>query len=210
MLAESCEALRLLGETAWFRGDVDSAEQWLTEALELAQRGGVSEGIILSKCQLSYIACARGDLKRAERLCEESLAGLQEHEDYISGVLQLALARVSLFRGDPTQALEQFQHSLQYLRMWFSWGDTISALESLSWALAALERYDGTAQLLGFLTTERERRGMVLPPVDRPHHERALFSAQETLGEGAFSTAWEGGAALTLKQAVELALAISP
>ena len=112
-------------------------------------------------------------------------------------------------RGDPTQALKQFQQCLQHARLSFGWADTIRALESLSWVLAALERYDGTAQLLGFLSAERERRRMVLPPVDRPHHDRALDAAREALSEEAFSTAWESGAALTLEQAVELAMAMS-
>ena len=103
--------------------------------------------------------------------------------------------------------MERFKECLQDLRPNLSWADTIRALEGLSWALSALERYDETARLLAFLAAERERIGMILPPVDRPHHERALSVAREGLGDEAYSGAWESGVVLTLEEALDLAQA---
>ena len=206
ILVDRCTVTRLLGETAWFRGDVDVAERRLTEALGLARQTLFPGEAALTKRWLSYIACAARDFDRAEALCKESLASLQEHDLFERGVLGMALACIALFRGEPTQAVERFKECLQDLRPNLSWGDTIRALEGVSWALAALDRYYETARLLGFLNAERERIGFVLPPVDRPHHENALNAACEGLGEQAFSTAWESGAALTLEEAVDLAL----
>jgi predicted ATPase/DNA-binding SARP family transcriptional activator len=200
-------ATRLLGEVAWFRDDADAAERWLAEALDLAQRDRVLEGIILCKRRLSYIACARRDFERAERLCEDSLVSLPQHDRFHSGLLKLALARVALFRSDPMQLVEQFQECLEDLRPTGGWDDTICALEDLSWALAALERYEEAARLLGFLAADRERTGLVLPPVDRPHHKHALSLSRDGLSEEAFEAAWELGAALTLEEAVDFALA---
>jgi len=105
------------------------------------------------------------------------------------------------------QLVEQFQECLEDLRPTGGWDDTICALEDLSWALAALERYEGAAQLLGFLAADRERTGLVMPPVDQQHHERALNLARERLGEEAFAAAWEAGGALSLEEAVDFALA---
>jgi hypothetical protein len=52
--------------------------------------------------------------------------------------------------------------------------------------------------------------GVVLPPVDQPHRDRALETAQDALGEAGFAAAWAEGEALALEQAVERALAEMP
>jgi hypothetical protein len=49
--------------------------------------------------------------------------------------------------------------------------------------------------------------GNVLPPVDRPHHERALEIVQDGLGEAGLTAAWAEGEALSLQAAVKGVLA---
>ena len=205
-LTMKAPAMRLLGETAWLRGNVDMAERRLTETLGQARRALLPGEAALAQRWLSYIACAAGEYDRAEALCEEILAGLREHDHFERGVAKLALACVARFRGDATLAVKRFQECLQDLLRTISWGDAIRALEGLSWAQVDLDRYEETAQLLGFLAAERDRTGMILPPVDQPHHERALNAAREGLGDEAFTSAWESGGALTLEEAVDFAL----
>ena len=160
---------------------------------------------------LSFSACATGDFDRAERLCEESLETMPD--DAVDGraMVTLSLARVAFFRGDATRSVGLFRECLQVLRNAFRYfHELLRGIEYLSWALADLERHGETAQLLGFLSAERERTGMILPPVDQPHHERALNLARDGMGEEVFSAAWKSGAALTLEEAVDFALAIPP
>ena len=76
--------------------------------------------------------------------------------------------------------------------------DTVETLEFLSWALAADAQVGGAARLLALAGREREEMGVVLPPVDRPHHERAAETAQDALGEAGFAAAWAEGEALAL------------
>ena len=207
MLGERCEATRLLGETAWFRGDVDTAERRLTEALGLARERGDRFQEALAHRWLSYVACAAGDFDRAEDLAKQSLEAFRDDETYGRGVATLALARVALFRGNPVRAVELFRQGLRCLpHNAGMWADEIRAVEGLSWALADAAAYQETARLLGFLGTERARGVFALPPVDRPHHQRALSITRAGLAEEAFSTAWDAGAALTVEQAVDLAL----
>jgi hypothetical protein len=59
--------------------------------------------------------------------------------------------------------------------------------------MAAVKRYANAAQFPAFLATERGRSGTIIPPADRPHHERALRLAREGLGEEAFAAAWKSG-----------------
>ena len=205
-----CHATQMLGETAWYRGDVDQAERQWNELLKLARQVLLTGFEYMARRWLSYTACAAGDFDRAEGLCEQILAGTAEGDRFLRGVATLALARVAFFRGDSSRSVERFGNCFRLLRNSQDWIDKVRAIEGLSWALAASERYLETARFQGFLTEDRERRGMILPPVDRPHHERALNAARDGLGEEAFSAAWEAGAALTLEEAVDLALAISP
>jgi hypothetical protein len=140
-------------------------------------------------------------------LCLKSLEGSVDDDVFRHTVATLALARVAFFRGDTTRATKLFQACLCDLQLVRDWVDTVRALEGLAWAFAALESFEKTARLLGFLAAERERSGMILPPVDQAHHDRALKSAREALGQKAFSAAWAAGEALTLEEAVAEALA---
>ena len=208
MLAECCDATRLLGETAWFRGDVDTAKRRLTEAIALAKERGYRFWEALAQSWLSYVICAAGDYDRAEELAEQSLEALGDYGDFWRGVATLALARVALFSGNPARAVELFRQGLRHLPHNFGTKlDETRGIEGLAWALAQAAGYQETAQLLGFLGTERARGVFALPPVDQPHHDRALKLARDGLGDEAFAAAWEAGAALTLEEAVELALA---
>jgi hypothetical protein len=201
----------LLAEAAWFRGDVAEAERRWNEALEMSCRDDVTLGIVFAKRWLSFSACAKGHFDRAERLCEESLERMPDDAVDERALVTLSLARVELFRGDATQSVGLFRECLQVLRdVPDYWHELLRGMEYLSWALTALKRSRETAQLLGFLSAERDRTGMILPPVDRSHHEQALNSAREGLGDEEFSEVWEAGAALTLEEAVDFVLAISP
>jgi len=52
----------------------------------------------------------------------------------------------------------------------------------------------------------RQSIGAPLPPNELEHYDRQAGQARSTLGESAFSTAWEEGRAMTWEQAVDYAL----
>ena len=49
--------------------------------------------------------------------------------------------------------------------------------------------------------------GIVLPPVDRPRHQRALQAAKGALGEEGFAAAWTEGRTRDLETTVQELLA---
>jgi len=213
LLARRCGSMmwlvsvvRLTGEMAWCRGDVDTAERRLTEALDLARRHAGPTAVGIVRCWMAYAACASGEFDRAEALCEVSLQGFLDGDVYGTGFVALTLARVAFFRGAPRRAVELFKASLHDLQLARDWLDIVRALEGLAWALVAVGNYERAAVLLAFLDAHRQRSGLVLPPVDQPHHERARAEALGGLAEEAVAAAWAAGVALTLDEAVELAL----
>ena len=53
---------------------------------------------------------------------------------------------------------------------------------------------------------ERDEMGVVLYPVDRPHHEKAMETVRRALSEKAFAAAWAEGEVLSLDEVVARAL----
>jgi ATP/maltotriose-dependent transcriptional regulator MalT len=199
------DATVALGELDWRRGDLDTASQRWQEALALARESGKSDYVPNVQCWLVYAACAQGDYDRADELGRASLEGYVEHQVLERGKARLALARVALFRGEPARAVELYRASLTGLWPADRVG-TVNALEGLSWALAADGQYREATQLLAIAARERDDIGMVLPPVERPHHEQAMAAVRDTLDEAAFAIAWAEGEALDLEEALALAL----
>ena len=80
-------------------------------------------------------------------------------------------------------------------------------LEGLGWVACAHGHYEHSARLLGAAEALRETFGLRRPPPDQVEHERRVASAKVALGETVFGALWAEGRAMTLKQAVEYALA---
>jgi hypothetical protein len=75
----------------------------------------------------------------------------------------------------------------------------VERIESLAWALAADGQDREAARLLALAGREREKMGMVLPPVDRAHHDRAVGDASAALDREGFTAAWTEGQAQDLE-----------
>ena len=87
-----------------------------------------------------------------------------------------------------------YRAALERLRPGESRPDICEVMEFLGWALAADGQYQEAARLLAFAERERADMGMVLPPIDLPHHERALEAVRAALGDQGLAAAWAGGA----------------
>ena len=78
---------------------------------------------------------------------------------------------------------------------------------STSPAFAALEIPDLAARLWGYAEQLREEIGSPLPSNERPRYERQVSAARAAMGnDAAFDHAWQEGRAMTLEQAMEIAL----
>ena len=196
------DATMALGRLAWRRSDLDTAWQRWQEAL--AREHSKSGYVLCVQRWLVYVACAWGDYDRAEELGTPSLEGYAEHQGFERGEATMALARVALFRGEPSRAVELYRASLTGLWPAASL-DTVRALEGLGWALAEDGQHDQATRLLAAVARQRERSGARLPPIDRPRQARVVAALRAALGEAAYAAAWAEGEALTLGEAVDSA-----
>jgi len=108
---------------------------------------------------------------------------------------------------DAARAVGHYRAALARLRAGESRPDICEAIEFLAWALATDGQHTDAARLLAFAKQERADMGIVMPPIDRPHHDRALQTVRAALGEQGFAAAWAEGRArdpeATLAQLVE-------
>ncbi|MEI5102049.1 BTAD domain-containing putative transcriptional regulator [Streptomyces sp. PmtG] len=87
------------------RGDADTAERLLLPWLDFNRRFGIASGTALILAQLGYVAEARGDAPRAERLHREGLAAARATGDNRSFALALeGLAGARSLADDPAGA----------------------------------------------------------------------------------------------------------
>jgi len=101
-----------------------------------------------------------------------------------------------------------------YLAQGLALSQTLGDQASSAWCLAGLgsaaaldEEPERAAQLWGAAERRRQMIGCCPAPAARATYERALAAARGQVGDDATAAAWEAGGALTLKQAIDEALA---
>jgi tetratricopeptide (TPR) repeat protein len=203
--------LNNLGGIARAHSDQKSALALYEESLTLRREVGDRRGIADSLGDLGIIAKERGDYESARALFEESLTIRREVGDRPGiGVMLLELGIVAQQRGDFGSSRELHEQSLAILRkigLPFFIGHSLQAFAALWLSKGEAAR---AARLWSAVEVMRVQSGSPLSPNDRIRHDVQLADARAALGEEAFASAWQEGRALTMEQAIELALDIAP
>jgi hypothetical protein len=149
-----------------------------------------------------------GDYGTACALAQESLETARQLGDrraIANSLNNLGLAREALCDQGSARALLQ-----ESLAIFCDLGDRRGAAEGLE-AIARLDEAAGTALsavcLWGAAARMREDIGVPLPPGEATRYQRHLNAARSTLNGGsAFDEAWAEGRAMTMEEAIALAL----
>ncbi len=206
------QTLNNLGATLSFVGERERARALLEESLALKRAHGDRRGVAMGLDNLGDLAATLGDAAAARRLFEESLEIRRELDDRagIARVL-LGLADLAHAQGDPATSLRLLAENLSITR---DLGDQLAishALEGLAGVARSFGDVDREVRLRGHAQRLRETMDYSIPPAMQPRHQRTLETARAALGdEVAFDRAWQAGRAMTLEQAVELALQALP
>jgi non-specific serine/threonine protein kinase len=113
-------------------------------------------------------------------------------------------------QGDYERAAVLFEEGLLLSRDIGARHILAEALEGLTWVAAARGQWRRAARLGAAAQAERDVLGQPVPSTDREHHDRAVQATRATLGEGTFAEGWAGGLAMTLDEAITLALGAGP
>jgi tetratricopeptide (TPR) repeat protein len=156
---------------------------------------------------LGEVALREGDYARATRLLEESLQlRRQLGNKWGVGVSLGTLGWIAIHEGDWKRAVARLGESLEIRQEIGDKGGSAWCLERLAEVALAQQRAEKAVRIFGAAAALRESLGSVIDPVDRSEYEDRLASLRAELGEEQFASAWEGGRALPLEQAVGYAL----
>ncbi len=198
-------ALNNLGLCLLTVGDYVDGETRLQEGVKLAEDVGDESALLQAYGSLVWAAVTRGDWEdarsRSERVIE--LAS-DTGSEYVLAVSRCNLGWALVHLGDES-AEGQFLLSLEHFP---SYGprETAECLSGLA-AVAAGERPDHAALLLGLADAIEGEEGVVPEPFVREVNEKTAASLRATLGEGEFERLRAEGAALDREHTIEQLLA---
>ncbi len=184
----------------------EKAERYLDESLELAR--GLKDHLLLTFIWMTKGELARyqGDYANAQAWAQEAYAAATQaqHVQHIALALN-NLGLVATRQGNFARAIQLHQESLDMYRTGGEIRFVPECLEGLAAALDAAGDSYKAARLLGASDALRESIALPIPPIDRADYERVLASVRANLPSD-FSSAWAAGRAMTMEQAMELAI----
>jgi predicted ATPase/DNA-binding SARP family transcriptional activator/class 3 adenylate cyclase len=201
------DSLNNMGNVAKDQGDYSTARSLYEESLaikkELGNKGGISHGLY----NLGDVALCQGDERAAEALYDESLALARELKDAwgIAAALN-SLGDVARRHGEYDRARGLHTESLVIQRALGDKSGMAGNLEGLGGVARAQEQPARGAQLLGAAEAVREAIGAPLAGQARREWEQEVAEVRAALGEAALAAAWAAGRAMSLEDAVALAL----
>jgi len=198
-----------MGIVAILRDDPATAEQRYSEAIEAYRAAGELRGLFAALSNLGSLHTQRGDYAGAAELAREGLEVSRQLGDTsgVAGALS-ELAWATFYAGDPEAARASFRESLELGRDLDDRLRIADDLDGLARAAASTGQPLVGARLWGAAARLIEELGNTpLTRDQRARYEQALADARDAAGSEAFEAAWAAGRALTLRAAIDEALA---
>jgi predicted ATPase/class 3 adenylate cyclase len=202
-------ALGNLGRAANELGDYDTAKSRHEESLAIKRELGNRAGIANTLHSLANVAHAQGELATAKALHLESIEVARElgHRPGLSTYLT-NLASVVSDQGEFVAAREIYAEGLAILIELGDRRNIAVALEGLAVITATIEGPSHAARIFGAAQRLREDIGSALTQLYKARYDARVAAARAAMRDDAlFDRAWQEGRALTLEQAIALALA---
>jgi predicted ATPase/DNA-binding SARP family transcriptional activator len=201
----------LLGQAAIELGERDRALAYADESLRLARELGHVRGLIVSLRELGVLTAADGDHRRANELLDESEQLAREHgDDSALAAILLDRSRLALAAPDTESAATLASGAVELYRRYGTTAGVAEGIHILALAAEADGRPDRAARLLGAAEALRETVGTPPSAVNAGGLEDVVRRASSVLGDAAFASAHAEGRALSVDEAVALAVTDGP
>lgn len=190
------------------QGDVARAERYSAEAQQLLQSGQVPIFIApISNHMLAMEARLRGDFASATRYFQQgAILAQQARNPLVAASVASELAHLARLTGDIQAAKDAYRQSVL---KWQDLGIRASVahdLECFAYIARAESQSERAAQLLGAAEALREKIGISMRDEERDEYTREIAAVHDQLDDDRFMQVWAAGRALTMEQAIELAL----
>ncbi len=204
-------ALNSLGMVAYHEEDYDAAAEHYEGSLAICTELDDKHGISVALNNLGSINHSLGNYDRATALYEQSLDLERELGDQqgIAAALN-NLAEVALDNEDYARAARLYNESLAFCRELGDRQGIAVCLEGLAGVVGGQGQIARAARLFGAAAALRQEIGSLLQPAYLPKYEQQIDALRSKLDETQWSSAWTGGQAMTLEQAIAYALEAGP
>jgi tetratricopeptide (TPR) repeat protein len=200
-------ALSNLARSAESEGDLRTARSLQEESLPFFQEAGDLGGFALTLNLLGDLARSQGDDEAAWAFHERALPIWRSWGDKVGigiGLHRLGLA--ACLRGDAATARALYVESLRQFRDIGHPAGIVDCIEGIAGVAAAQGQAERGTRLLGAAEALREVPRAPRVPSRQADYERTRADVRAALGEEAFAAAWAAGRAMSLEDAVALAL----
>jgi len=191
------------------QGKLQQATATAQESRELFQRLQDQRGLVSAQITLAHCHLAQGNYALTSALLEEvHELTLRQNPQFKGGPWTFRVLGLSeQMQGHYTKATDYYRRSLVLRLEQEEMGGMAWALEGLVEVAAATGEPIRAAHLAGAAARLRQAIGSTISADDLVRYEPALATVQAALGEYRFQAAWAGGAALTVTQIMDYALA---
>jgi predicted ATPase/DNA-binding XRE family transcriptional regulator len=194
-----------LGYLSLHQGNLEAARHYFEQNQRLDTELQFWDGIAESWRNLGYVYRQEGKYEQASQCFENSVLVCLEHAldkyeaFYTAGLMALSCSNYAL-------AARCFTHQLNLARRPDRQGNVGALLLGMAAVAAGMNQPERAAKLCGAAQAHGAALAYPLSESDRGEMERHIQIAREQLGEMAFERLAAAGRALTLEQAIELAL----
>jgi predicted ATPase len=192
--------------TSW-SGDFNSPSAWLEEALSISRQ--LNDRIGETDTILSYgvFAYWQGDYQRAIAYYQEATVLSEKNGNHFHNLwTQVHMAYAILRQGDIQQARKLFEDGIQRAQKADSMIALVFAVEGLASLNLQHGKAERAAQLFAWADAMRDKIGDHRPPVEQTSVERDLAVIHSKLSDTEFARLSVEGQAMTVEQAIALAL----
>jgi tetratricopeptide (TPR) repeat protein len=209
ILPDIAEALDSLAHIESMQGESQLAVAHFEEAIAIERELGDAWGQAYVLNDLAQHARDHHELERAQTLEEEAHAlWVQSGSRMGQRAALLNLSVITFEREDLGRARELVLHALKLCEeIADSSATTVRCVEVASEILQASGASEVVVRLEAAASARREALAAPMPPNERAERERTQMAAASALPEGLYAQAWRRGAQMSIRDALELAVA---
>jgi tetratricopeptide (TPR) repeat protein len=200
-------ALAALGNYHIENGKLVPGQEMLDESLRLHQQLSVRYPPEFVLVGYGHLAYSRGDYKQARTLFEINMTIAEDLGFRVRYLwARVRLGYVNLHEGHLTEALNIFAETArEFQKNEYKIG-VVFALEGTAALYVAIDKHEYAARLIGWADATRKEISDTRPFLEQADVDKIIAACMVKMGEVAFSDAYDEGHAMTMEQAIELAL----
>jgi predicted ATPase/DNA-binding XRE family transcriptional regulator len=199
--------LGILGYAVLSNGEIESAQKFLDESLEVNQRTNDKRGLEFALTGKSHMALMRGEYGQARAFLQEWMVLAEELGNRMGYLWARArLGYVALREGNVAEAHHILVEIVENFHKDRNKSGLAFALDKMASLCVVIDKPEVAARLIGWSDATREEIGDPRPRLEQTDVDRDILAIHAKFGKTAYEAAYAKGRAMTLDEAVAFAL----